>query len=833
VLSRPGSPFRDLRLRLSRLTASVFGLVIMIAAPAYGQEIVVTPETVELHGNYARAQLLVTSAGADGAMDARSNDLTTQAAWHSADPSIVEVGPGGQLLAVRDGQTDIGVTAGGVTRSVRVTVTGVVDEPPISYSQQVVPILSKAGCNAGACHAAQHGKGGFKLSVFGFAPAEDWANIVRDRSGRRIDRIDPASSLFLLKPTLAVPHGGNQRIEPGSVDHQMLIQWIRGGTSQPDSSAPAVTALVVQPDRRVGEIGLVQQLRVVATYADGTTRDVTHWAKFDSMDDGVLTVTPTGVLTTIGRGQAPVMARFEGQAAVSTVVVPYAETVDLAGWVDNNFVDTLAADKFRELGISPSPPCDDATFLRRAYLDAIGSLPTKEEALAFLNSTEPDKRARLVDRLLGLTGDPAQDTYTNQYAAYWAIKWSDLIRASSDSLGEQGMWAMHNWIKGALRSNMPFDQFARELITAKGSAYMNGPANYYRIFGNPDDLTEATAQLFLGVRLQCAKCHHHPFEKYGQEDYYGFAAFFARVGSKGSSEFGLFGGESVVLVRNGGEVSHPRTGQRMTPTPLEGEPIDDPLDRRRPLADWISTKDNPFFARNVVNRYVGYLLGRGLCMPIDDMRATNPPSNIPLMDALAQDFAGSGFNLRHLMRTIMTSRLYQLDFQPTETNAGDTKFYSHFQVKRLAAEPLLDAIDYATGVQTKYPNLPLGTRAIELPDSNYNDYSLKVLGKPRRATTCECERVSDPSLVQTLHLLNSSLVSGKLSSGEGRVAKLLAAQTPHDQIIDELFLVTLSRPPTIEERARCQPPADAAAAKSYYEDLLWALINSKHFLFNH
>jgi hypothetical protein len=271
----------------------------------------------------------------------------------------------------------------------------------------------------------------------------------------------------------------------------------------------------------------------------------------------------------------------------------------------------------------------------------------------------------------------------------------------------------------------------------------------------------------------------------------------------------------------------------MVPTPLEGQPIEDPLDRRRPLADWISAADNPFFARNVVNRYVGYLLGRGLCMPIDDMRATNPPSNIPLMDALAKDFVDSRFNLRHLIRTIMTSRLYQLDFQPTESNAADSKFYSRFQVKRLAAEPLLDAIDYATGVQTKYPNLPLGTRAIELPDSNYNDYSLKVLGKPRRTSTCECERVSDPSLVQTLHLLNSSLVSGKLSSGEGRVAKLIAAQTPHDGIVDELFLVTLCRPPTVEERARCQPPAAGANANAYYEDLLWALINSKHFLFNH
>ncbi|MGE0609581.1 MAG: DUF1549 domain-containing protein [Pirellulales bacterium] len=803
-----------------------------LSAACLAADIRITPDAVVLEGNFARAQLLVTALGDDGTANELSADLTRQAAYVSDNPAVATVDAAGRLLAIADGQATIAVTAAGVAKNVVVTVTGVVPQPQIKFNDQIAPILSKAGCNMGACHAAQHGKGGFKLSVFNFAPEQDWEQIIRDRGGRRVDMLNPERSLFLRKPTLDLPHGGSLRLQKDSVDYQTLAAWIAGGATRPDPKTPAVASIEVLPNRRQGKMGLTQQLQVVATYADGRKRDVTHWCKFDSMDDAVLNISADGHLTAIGRGQAPAMARFEGQAAVCTVVVPFAENIDLAGWVDNNFVDTHAAAKFRELGIAPSPLCDDATFIRRAYLDAIGTLPTMEESQAFLQSADPDKRKKAIDRLLGLTGDPAQDIYVNQYAAFWAIKWSDLIRASSAKLGEQGMWSMHNWIKSSLRSNKPFDQFVRELITAKGSIYTSGPANYYRIFAGSDELTEATAQLFLGVRMQCAKCHHHPFEKYSQSDYYGMAAFFARVGTKGTTEFGLFGGDTVVLVRSGGEVGHPRTGQIMKPTPLEGEPIEDPLDRRRPLAEWLTSRDNAFFSRNVANRYMGYLMGRGLCDPIDDMRATNPPTNIPLMDALADDFVQSGFNLRHLMRTIMNSRLYQLEYRPTEANAGDTKFYSHYHVKRLSAEVLLDAIDYATGVQTKYPSLPQGTRAIDLPDSNYNDYSLKVLGKPLRVSTCECERVSDPSLVQTLHLLNSPLVSDKIANPAGRVARLLNEKKSHDEIVNELFMATLCRLPGDGERGQSVLPA-GADAKQHYEDLLWALINSKHFVFNH
>ncbi|MEX0714799.1 MAG: DUF1549 and DUF1553 domain-containing protein, partial [Pirellulales bacterium] len=692
---------------------------------------------------------------------------------------------------------------------------------------------SKAGCNAGACHASQYGKGGFKLSVFSFAPDEDYLAILRDRQGRRVNRLDPDRSLLMLKPTLAVPHGGNRRLTADSVDYKILRAWLSADApAGPKPQEPKASSIQVLPGRRVGQPGFTQQLQVLATYSDGKTRDVTHWARFDSLDESVVSVANDGFVTATGRGQSSVMVRFEGQAQVATVIVPYAESIALAGWTENNFIDTLAAARFRELGIEPSPLADDATFLRRAFLDAIGTLPSVEEAAAFIDSPDPDKRTKLVDKLLGLSADASQNIYNNQYSAWWSLKWSDLLRSSSSTIGEQGMWALHNWINESLRENKPFDRFVRELITATGSVYRSGPANYYRIANNPQDLAENTAQLFLGVRLQCAKCHHHPFEKYSQDEYYGFAAFFARVGTKGSQEFGLFGGEQVVLVRSSGEVGHPKTGQVMKPTPLEAGPIEAAGDRRQPLAEWMTSPENPFFARNVVNRYVAYLLGRGLVEPIDDMRATNPASNAELLDRLAADLTASGFNLKHLLRTIMTSRLYQLDSQPTASNAADRRFYSHYQVKRLAAEPLLDAIDYATGVRTKFRNLPPGTRAIELPDGEYPDYFLKTFGKPRRVSVCECERSSEANLSQALHTLNGDPLAGKIADANGRVAKLLAAEKTFDESVHELYLATWSRRATAEELAALKPFLDQSPdPKTFYEDLLWTLINSKPFLY--
>lgn len=818
---------RQSRPAIKQLSLSLAAVMIWCSSQAVvladSSGIRISPAKVELAGNFARTQLVVTETDSAEQMSDRSVDLTHSAVYKSTNPKIVSVSKTGRLLAVSNGQAEIVVSVGPQTSKVAVVVTGVLAEPTVTFSEHVLPLMSKVGCNMGACHASQYGKGGFKLSVFGFQPAADHAAIVRDRQQRRLNFNQPERSLLLRKPTMEVPHGGSRRLKKGTVDHQILVAWIKNGAPAPSSKDPTVTGLTVFPSRRVGDKGLTQQLRVDAVYSDGTTRDVTTWAKYDSMDEALLDVDEAGMVTALDQGQAPVMVRFEGQARIAMFVIPYADSAQLTGWKNNNFIDELAAAKFRELGIEPSRLCSDDVFFRRAFLDAIGSVPTVEETLAFLESKDPQKREKLIDQLLGLTGDPKLDVYNDRYAAYWTLKWSDLIRNNSNKVGEQGMWALHNWIKESFRTNKPFDRFVSELVTGKGSIFMNGPANYFRINSNSSDLTESTAQLFLGIRLQCAKCHHHPFEKYSQADYKGFSKFFSRVGTKNSQEFGLFGRESVVVVR----ATNGAKGRS-----LDGKEATHPLDLRIPLAKWLTSTDNNYFSNSVVNRYVAYLLGRGLVEPVDDMRETNPPTNVALLEALRKDLVASRFNLKHLIRTIMMSRLYQLDSQPTASNASDSRFYSHFKVKRITAEPLLDAIDASTGVQTKFASLPLGTRAIELPDAEYPNYFLKTFGKPKRASVCECERVPDENLAQALHTLNGDVLSGKIANKNGRVAKLLAAKKSHDEIVTDLYLATLCRFPTDEELAACkQFLAESPSPKECYEDIHWALMNSKQFLF--
>lgn len=817
----------------SLLAISLFLASGVTCVSVHGAPLTVTPGEVILDGPFARTQMLV-SEQADGLPAERAADLTNSATYASSDPAVFQVDDHGVVAPVADGQANLKVTVGEATQEIPVRVAGIAQARPVDFATEVRPVLSKAGCNMGACHAAQHGKGGFKLSVFGFDPGNDHRAIARDRLQRRVNFLEPARSLFLQKPTMQVPHGGGLRLRAGSRDYDLLVAWLGQGAAGMDKNAPTVTQLDVLPKRRVCTENSQQQLRVEATYSDGSTRDVTAWCKFDSSDDGVVAVTTEGLATAVGRGQGNVMARFEGSAQIATFVVPYADSIALTGWESQNFVDELAADKFRELGIEPVGLCDDATFVRRAFLDATGSLPTAEECKKFIASTDAHKREQLIDQLLGLTGDPNLDIYNDRYTAYWTLKWSDLIRNTSTKLGEQGMWSLHNWIRQAFRENMPFDQFVRHLVTGTGSIYSNGPANYFRINQNSTDLTESTSQLFLGVRLECAKCHHHPFEKYSQDDYYGFAAFFARVGTKNSEEFGLFGREQVVVVNPTGEVRNPQTGKNMPPTPLEAAPVDHPLDRRIALAEWLTASDNQGFAKAVVNRYVHALLGRGLVEPVDDLRSTNPPSNIALMDALAQGLVANKFDLKQLIRTIMTSRLYQLDSQPTPSNASDDRFYSHFLVKRLPAEPLLDSIDQVTGVQTKFKNLPLGTRAIDLPDAEYPNYFLNTFAKPRRASVCECERSPDESLGQALHGLNGEVIAEKIGHKNGLIAKLLKEDKPPADIISEIYLATLCRPASAAELETLPTfLAEAPSPQEFYQDLLWALINSKQFMFVH
>src|SRR5579871_188393 len=694
-------------------------------APLRG--LVIFPQHVRLDGPRDRQQLIVLGEYADG----QRWDLTRQAIFTTQSPKVALV-EAGVVRPVSDGPTTVTVQAGGRTVAVPVEVERAKAEMPVEFAREIVPTLTKLGCNQGACHGSQHGKNGFRLSLLGFDPAFDYTQIVQSAEGRRVVLSDPERSILLLKPSLTMEHGGGERFKVNSPAYNLVRRWLEDGAPEPPANAPTVTALEVWPAKRVMAPGEQQQIAVRATWSDGRIEDVTSLARYDALNEAVARVTPEGLITTHDRGEGHIMIRFGGQAGVVQVTLPYHPgqgTTDVARF---NFIDDKLSSKWRDLGLSPSPVCTDEEFFRRIHLDAIGTLPTPDEIRTFLADRDPDKRRRAIDRVLERP----------EFVDFWALKWGDLLRINRDQLQEKGMWSFYNWIRTALRENKPVDEFVRDIITAEGSTYTEGPANFYRTANNAADWAETTSQLFLGVRMQCAKCHHHPFEKWSQEDYYGMAAFFVRLGTKRSDEFGIFGRETVVYLRSSGEQNHPRKGGIVKPHPLDGAVLDDPFDRRRKLADWLTAPSNPFFARNMVNRFWGYYMGRGLVEPLDDLRATNPPSNPELLDSLAQDFTANRFDLKHLMRTIMNSRGYQLSSTITPGNADDAGnvFFARYTVKRLTAEQLADAIDGATGTREKYQGLPLGTRAIQLPDTSVRSFMLDVFGRPPRQITCECER---------------------------------------------------------------------------------------------
>ena len=694
----------------------------------------------------------------------------------------------------------------------------------ISFRNEVVPLLTKLGCNQGACHGGQHGKGGFKLSLLGFEPEVDFTAIVKSAEERRITPFAPEESLLLLKPTLAVAHGGGKKMEVDSPAYRLLTLWLEQGAPGPRDEDPRVVGIKVKPEHRLMEPGQEQQLAVVAALSDGSESDVTRDARFDTLNEGVATVRPSGLAKTVGKGEANIMVRYQGQAAMARLTVPFAREKPFQ-FPTGNIIDARAADRWRELGLIPSPLCTDAEFLRRAMLDVIGTAPTPDDVEDFLADDDPDKRKKLVDRLLDRP----------EYVDFWTLKWGDLLRVNSEKLGAQGMLAFNLWLREAFRANMPVNRMVDELVTAQGSIYSNGPANFFRIASSPDDLAETTAQVFMGVRLQCAKCHHHPFESYGQDDYYALAAYFARVRTKGSDEFGLFGREQVVYVAKSGEVRQPRSGKTMAPRPLGGSAVDDPVDRRRALAKWLTSENRHWLARNVVNRYWGYLMGKGLVNPIDDLRATNPPTNPELLDAMAGAFIASGYDLKALVRLILTSRVYELSALTTPDNRLDTMYFTHYTIKRLTAEQLLDAIDAATGTVEKFPKLPAGTRAISVPDSTYTSFFLDTFGRPLRAIACECERSSDPNLSQALNLMNGELLNRKLFQADGRLSRMLKDPKLTDRgLARRLYLLTFNRPPTEAELAQAGTIfGDAPTRQAGAQDLFWALLNSQEFLFNH
>lgn len=722
-----------------------------------------------------------------------------------------------------------------------VSLTGVADadDPPVSFVNDVIPVLTKAGCNAGACHAkAGGGQKGFQLSLLGFEPQDDYAQLVEDGRGRRLFPAAPEQSLILTKASGRTPHGGGTRLAQNSASYALLLRWIKQGAPYGTGSEPKIVSVEVQPKRGLIQMGGRQQLKVLAKYSDGSVRDTTRLALYESNADAMANVTEDGLVEVRDLpGKVAVMVRYQGEVSVFTAAVPLGAPVKNLP-AARNFVDEHVFANLKQLGIPPSPVCDDAIFLRRVTLDIAGRLPTEKEATAFLASPKSDKRDAVIDRLLR----------SPQYADFFASKWVPLLKNRRDNASDiTSNFAFHAWIRDSLLANVPYDQFVRELLAATGTVIGNPPVAWYKRVKDPKEQLEDVAQLFLGVRMQCAQCHHHPFERWSQDDYYSLAAFFSQIGRKPTATRG----EDLIFHKRGiATAKNVKSGELLRPAALgddvgEIAPDEDP---RLRLADWMSSKDNPFFAKALVNRYWKHFFKRGLIEPEDDIRDTNPPTNPELLAALEKHFISSGFDLKDLVRQITRSRTYQLSAMPNEHNKADRQNYSRYYPKRLQAEVLLDAVDDMTGAVTVFANLPRGTRAIALPDNSYNKSSafLRVFGRPNSQSVCECERVQTSSLAQSLHLINSAEMKSKLATANGRAATLAKSASPQEEKIASLYLAAFSRQPRAAELrtaidylneplvdAKGQPVEKNKAARQNFQDLIWALVNTKEFLFNH
>lgn len=709
----------------------------------------------------------------------------------------------------------------------------------VSFRNDIVPIFTKAGCNAGVCHAkAGGGQNGFQLSLLGFEPTEDFESVVKESRGRRIFPANPDQSLVLLKGAGLVPHGGGVRFAPDSDEFRTIRNWIEQGANFSIENEPKLLALNVVPQKGVVPIGGSIQLKAIAEYSDGSTRDVTPTALYESNTRSMVSVNETGLVRIKDiPGRIAVMVRYQGQVSVFTASVPLGARLKSTP-APNNFVDEHIFANLTEIGIPPSEVCDDSTFLRRVTLDITGRLPTERDTQEFLESTDPAKRNQLIDRLLNSPG----------YADFFASKWNPLLKNRRDEASDiTANFAFHAWVRDSLLANVPYDQFVKELLAATGTVVANPPVAWYKRVKDPKEQLEDIAQLFLGVRMQCAQCHHHPFERWSQDDYYSFAAFFSRIGRKPT---GTRGEDMIFHKRGVATATNVKTGLDLRPAALGDDvgAIRPDQDPRLKLANWMASRENPFFAKALVNRYWKHFFKIGLIEPEDDIRDTNPPTNPELLAALEKHFVESGFDLKSLIRVITRSKAYQLSSRPNQQNVKDRQNYSRFYPRRLQAEVLLDAIDDLAGTRSTFANLPKGTRAVALPDNSYNRQSpfLKVFGRPESLSVCECERVKSSSLAQSLHLINSREIKNKLAASSGRAAKLQSKKIETTEKIKQLYLAAFSRKPTGQELQIAMDYIETdiknndgkslgrvASEKMNYQDLIWALINTKEFLFNH
>ena len=808
------------------------------------------PETVTLDGAASRQQLLAFKTAPGSATPAAE---LSQAKFVAENPAIASIDEAGNLRPLSNGSTKVRLENDPSAPPVTVTVRNASRHDTPSFHRDILPILTKSNCNTGGCHGALAGKGGFRLSLAGYDPESDHYNLVHDANGRRLEPNDPLLSLILTKATLALPHKGGRRILPGGDDYRALATWIVEGTPGPNPDEASLDRIEVTPNETLLRKGDSLRLLVTAHYKDGSSRDVTRWAKFASADESVAKIDDaTGRIDVIGNGAGAVTAWFSSRIVIARLIAPQENKLQPETWdrePSKNPIDRAVIAHLKRLNIPPSPNCDDTTFLRRAMADTLGTLPTAAEVQSFLADNTPDKRARLIESLFDRP----------EFVDYWTYRFSDIFLINGSSLRPNAVKSYYTWLRSKIAQNTPWNQIVREVLTAKGDSLTEGATNFYAVHQDPETMAENVSQAFLGLSINCAKCHNHPLEKWTNDQYYAFANLFARVRAKGWGGDTRSGdGKRTLFINPEGDLIQPRTGKPQPPTPLDAESLamDDPRDRRETLADWLTAPNNTYFTRTIANRIWASFFGIGIVNSVDDLRTSNPASNEALLAALADHLAARNFDLRELMRLILNSATYQRSSTPVEGNANDQRHFSRYLPRRHMAEVLNDAITAITGVPEKFDAIvmndgstektefyPLGTRATQLYDASVRSYFLKAFGRNQREITCECERSNQPSLVQALHLSNGNTINDRLSNPTGHLTALLEMFPNNDQLVDQAFLATLSRRPTPSEHAThlaalneasLQPGAKPTnARREAAEDMFWALLTSREFLFQH
>lgn len=779
----------------------------------------VYPANVHLTTMRDRQSFIVQAHEANGI----TRDVTGEAKFTLSDPKLARL-DANVLHPLADGNCELTVEYGGHAVKIPVEVASATADPPISFKLDVMPVFMKSGCNTGSCHGAARGKDGFRLSLFGFDPDGDYYRITREISGRRINLAIPSESLLCKKGTGEVPHTGGKRFDKDSEYYQTLIRWLQTGAPKDAGEVPQVVSVEIYPEGAVldGE-GATQQINVRANYSDGTDRDVTSLAYFMTNNDNAASVDQQGVVTAANRGEAFIMARFETHTVGTHVIsLPKGLNFEWTQVAGRNYVDELMHEKFQKLRIVPSEVCSDEEFLRRATLDITGKLPTVEEYHRFVDDADPNKREKLVDELLG----------RKEFVELWVMKWAELLQIrTTRQISYKAMLRYYNWLENKIAGNVPMDQMVQELLAASGGTFANAATNYYENERDTLKIAENVAQVFMGMRIQCAQCHNHPFDRWTMDDYYGFAAFFSQIGRKNAED----PRETIIFNSGRGDVRHPVGNRVMEPKFLGGDVPDvKGKDRRAVMANWLASAENPYFARNLANIVWAHFFGRGIIHEVDDVRVSNPAVNEELLETLAAKFTDYNYDFKKLVRDICTSRTYQLSTTTNETNAKDERNFSHAALRRLRAEVLLDAISQVTETQNKFQGLPLGARAVQIADGNTSNYFLTTFGRAERETVCSCEVQMEPNLSQALHLLNGDTVHSKIQQGN-LVARLLGEGKSPQQVMEELYIRCLTRRPTEKEIAGLNAilAEEQGDKKQILEDIFWALLNCREFLFNH